>query len=106
MFFFTVGCFCLFSIILIISPFWLAKNEKIQTSALKKGLEHVKMLKEETLSFWIYDEKRYKRKLLTDEDWQRRKMELKKTNKVKSCKIHKKCCVVHTTLCGSPFPHP
>ena len=77
MFFFTVGCFCLFSIILIISPFWLAKNEKIQTSALKKGLEHVKMLKEETLSFWIYDEKRYKRKLLTDEDWQRRKMELK-----------------------------
>jgi hypothetical protein len=77
MFFLIAGCFCLFSIILIVSPFWLAQNKKIQTSALKKGLEHVKMLKEETLNFWIYDEKRYKGKLLTDLDWQRRKMELK-----------------------------
>ena len=52
-------CFCLCSLVLILSPFWLAKNERIKSNIIKKEIEYIKQLKEETLLLWVADENNF-----------------------------------------------
>ena len=77
MFFIISACFCFCSIIFVLSPFWLAKNERIKINIVRQELEQLKLLKEETLSLWLADEKNYKNAKYTKVEWERRKIELK-----------------------------
>ena len=67
----------LYSIIFILSPFWLLENKTIRTDALRKELEHLVNLKKETLEAWIIDEKKYMTNTTQKGEWEERKFELK-----------------------------